>query len=174
MENAWQFLGSSGENQSFMIGGVNVWSQTWESPTGEKVTVKDPHHGESYIFSVYEIRVDGKRVQFLAGEFSNGIYGFYVPIDQTKLTSFRKHLFLALLPSLLMFLLYFTPVSVCSCLNKGIIAATIALGAALSGIFFALKAIVEQRRENLIISRNFALIAAILALPALLLLGPLG
>jgi len=32
-----------------------------------------------FVFQVYEIIAEGHRIIFAAGEFSNGIYGFYTP-----------------------------------------------------------------------------------------------
>jgi hypothetical protein len=41
--------------------------------------VKDPQYGNENRFNIYEIPIGSLRIVFAAGEFSNGIWGFYVP-----------------------------------------------------------------------------------------------
>lgn len=46
---------------------------------GKVAVVTDPHHGEEKVFHVYEADIDGVTRRFAAGEFSNGVTGFYLP-----------------------------------------------------------------------------------------------
>ena len=63
-----------------MIEGVDVWSRQWvvekDAPHAE---VKDPRYGQRFSFRVYHIESAGRKTRFAAGEFSNSIFGFYVP-----------------------------------------------------------------------------------------------
>jgi hypothetical protein len=77
MEQVWQFAGSAKKDEPFEIHGVNVWGQGWQVSQGEEAHVNDPVYGKSYIFQVFSIQDDDEKVQFAAGEFSNGLWGFY-------------------------------------------------------------------------------------------------
>lgn len=69
-----------GELKEFplVIGKVRVWEHDW-GPTLETIEVIDPR-GNHRFASVYEIQAeDGSTARFAATEFSNGVYGFFVP-----------------------------------------------------------------------------------------------
>ena len=57
--------------------GVNIFEYDW-IPTGEKVEVKEPRYNQTHLFSVYTAEIKGKSKRFVAGEFSNNVWGFYV------------------------------------------------------------------------------------------------
>lgn len=73
---AWRFLASGTELQPVRIDGVNVWDHEWKM-SGRKADVTDPRYGQSFAFEVWSITAGTKSIQFAAGEFSNGIWGFY-------------------------------------------------------------------------------------------------
>ncbi len=77
---AWKFeiSGLDGQCQLF---GVNIFRCRWKS-TGETARVEDPHYGQPRMFHVYEAEIGGRVRRFAAGEFSNGIWGFYLESDQ--------------------------------------------------------------------------------------------
>ena len=75
----WKFFRACCEGEDCEIAGVPVWAHKWRQISGEQVIVKDPHHGQVFRFDVYEISAGSQRAVFAAGEFSNGIFGFYVP-----------------------------------------------------------------------------------------------
>ena len=77
MENPWQFAGSSSEREVFEIRGVNVWGQGWQIVPGEQAHVTDPVYGRQHIFNVYFVQDGEERIEFAAGEFSQGEWGFY-------------------------------------------------------------------------------------------------
>ena len=77
MEQVWQFAGSSKDGGPFEIRGVNVWSQGWQASPGEEAPVHDPVYGQGFVFRVYTIRDGDEKIEFAAGEFSNGVWGFY-------------------------------------------------------------------------------------------------
>jgi len=62
--------------------GVNIFDYEWQK-TGKEVTVRDPSHNQRHIFSVWKVKVNGVRYQFAAGEFSNGVWGFFVDRNDT-------------------------------------------------------------------------------------------
>lgn len=75
---AWKFVTVGTENDRTCIGDVAVWAHEWHRVPGAKATVVDPHYGQSFRFDVYRIRVADQVLEFAAGEFSNGVWGFYV------------------------------------------------------------------------------------------------
>lgn len=76
-EQVWQFAGSSSEGEAFEIRGVNVWDQGWQVVTGQEAQVNDPVYGQGFIFRVFTIQDGEERIEFAAGEFSPGVWGFY-------------------------------------------------------------------------------------------------
>lgn len=78
MDSPWKFAGSVKEGEPFDIKGVDVWSQGWQVAAGEEAHVNDPVYGKSYIFRVFSIQDDDQKIEFAAGEFSTGVWGFYV------------------------------------------------------------------------------------------------
>ena len=72
----WTFAGAVPDGQLFEIDGIDVWKHEWKN-TKERIDVEDPLYHQRFSFVVYEIRNEDKSVRFAAGEFSNGIFGFY-------------------------------------------------------------------------------------------------
>ena len=72
----WKFAiaGFDGDCRLF---GVNIFNYEWKY-TGQDIEVRDPLHNEKKLMSVYSAEIKGKAVTFAAGEFSNGVFGFYV------------------------------------------------------------------------------------------------
>lgn len=78
MKRIWQFAGSSKEGEAFEIKGVNVWDRGWQVSEGEEAQVNDPVYGQAYVFRVFTIQNGREKIEFAAGEFSRGDWGFYV------------------------------------------------------------------------------------------------
>lgn len=78
MDKVWQFAGSSKEGEAFQIKGVNIWDRGWQVVPGQEAHVNDPVYGQGYIFRVFTIQDENEKIEFAAGEFSNGVWGFYV------------------------------------------------------------------------------------------------
>ena len=78
----WKFLDASTEGEDLQIAGISVWAHKWRQASAEPVIVQDPHHGQIFRFHAYEITIGSQRAVFAAGEFSNGIFGFYVPASE--------------------------------------------------------------------------------------------
>ena len=75
----WKFAGSCIEGEHLEVLGTNVWSCEWMRSEGEIAEGCDPLYNQPRIFSVYELVTGPRRVRVAAGEFSNGVWGFYVP-----------------------------------------------------------------------------------------------
>jgi hypothetical protein len=71
----WRFLGST-TRELFFIDGIDIFKEKWIT-TGTNVEVIDPQYGDLKSFTVWKIRVDDKDIIFVAGEFSNGVWGIY-------------------------------------------------------------------------------------------------
>jgi uncharacterized protein (DUF433 family) len=74
----WKFLGPAPEGEPFSISGIGVWEHPWID-TKERVRVKDPRYEQEFTFHIYTIDCAGASMRFAAGEFPNGIFGFYLP-----------------------------------------------------------------------------------------------
>lgn len=67
----------TGADGNCMLFGVNIFDLEWHS-TDETAKISDPQYQQEYTFDVYTVDVAGKHKRFAAGEFSNGIWGFYL------------------------------------------------------------------------------------------------
>lgn len=73
----WQFAGSSKKDEPFAIKGLDVWGKGWQVLAGREAHVHDPVYGKEYIFRVFSIPDGDQTIEFAAGEFSPGVWGFY-------------------------------------------------------------------------------------------------
>lgn len=77
---AWLYVGAVGSSEPFAINGLDVWQHRWQRVEEvPRAAVRDPHYGQPYEMDVYRITEGLQTAVFAAGEFSNGIFGFYVP-----------------------------------------------------------------------------------------------
>jgi len=76
---SWLFTGTCYASAPFKIAGANVWDFPWQRVEGLKAEVQDPLYSQPFSFDVYEICTGARRIRFAAGEFSNCVWGFYVP-----------------------------------------------------------------------------------------------
>lgn len=74
----WSYFGATTDGDEFLIHGLNMWDHTWH-PTGETAHVKDPLWNGEFTFPVYQIRTETQTITFATGEFSNTIWGIFVP-----------------------------------------------------------------------------------------------
>jgi hypothetical protein len=92
-KETWKFAGSCQDGNKFILAGIDVWQYKWQRIPDEKAQVKDPVYGQAFGFPIYQIHTNGKTIKFSAGEFSNCIWGFYIPLDvkyQNDLLSLPK------------------------------------------------------------------------------------
>jgi hypothetical protein len=72
----WAYFGTANDGQKMEMYGINLPDYEWEN-TGEKVEIVDPLHKQNLLFTVFKITANNISFEFLAGEFSNGVWGFY-------------------------------------------------------------------------------------------------
>ena len=77
-ETGWCYVITVADGQSLRLNGIDVWKNRWVD-TGRRVAVKDPLYGQDFTLHVYEISSGNARALFAAGEWSNCMWGFYVP-----------------------------------------------------------------------------------------------
>ena len=78
----WRHAITGGDTKAALFG-VNIWDYyPWEE-TGKTAKVRDPLYRQKYAFPVYRALVNGQEREFAAGEFSNGIWGFFLPKDKS-------------------------------------------------------------------------------------------
>lgn len=77
METRWKFAAIIRINHIFEVEGLNIWNYYWQC-TDRNVEVRDPFDGNLYHFKEYEISDRGRKVSFVAGEFSNEQIGIYI------------------------------------------------------------------------------------------------
>jgi hypothetical protein len=78
----WKFVSIGFETSPVAVQGVDLWTyeRQWVSKN-EKIVVSHPSYpSERHPMFVYSLEVDGKIVTFAAGEYSNGVWGFYEPV----------------------------------------------------------------------------------------------
>ena len=61
------------------MNGYQVWLVEWERVPEQSAEIRDPAHGKPFRFPVYRARLGAWAVTFAAGEFSAGVWGFFVP-----------------------------------------------------------------------------------------------
>jgi hypothetical protein len=64
-------------NENAQLFGVNIFDYNW-SPTGRMVNVLDPMYRQKHCFEIFRVTIDAEEHEFAAGEFSNGVWGFYL------------------------------------------------------------------------------------------------
>lgn len=82
MNADWKFSGTCIADEELKLNGVNVWACRWERVPNAVASIRDPLYNQPYEFNVYDLVHAGGRVRVAAGEFSNCIYGFYMPVQE--------------------------------------------------------------------------------------------
>ena len=77
-DQVWQFAGSSKRDEPFEIKGVEVWGKGWQVSAGQETHVHDPVYGKAHVLQVFNIQDGDQTIEFAAGEFSEGLWGFYL------------------------------------------------------------------------------------------------
>jgi hypothetical protein len=78
MSAGWKFLTSVIDGAPYPIQGLNIWEYNWIN-TRQYITVKDPIYGQTHTMTVYQIITGTQTITFAAGEFSNLVWGIYLP-----------------------------------------------------------------------------------------------
>lgn len=78
----WRFVSIGFEGEAVDLGGgVNPWNAKWRSRREWIVVAHPQYPRQRHTMSVYEIEGADPAVTFAAGEYSNGVWGFFVPHD---------------------------------------------------------------------------------------------
>lgn len=81
----WRFVHVGPEGDKAELGGLRVWQETWREAAPEQVVLPDPSQPHrTHRLRVYEIGPTGSSVRFAAGEFSNGVWGLYIPTSDWR------------------------------------------------------------------------------------------
>ena len=81
----WTLVSIGTESQATWIGGVDAWKAEWRRLSGAFIVVPHPQYPlQRHRMDLYELDSAERVVRFAAGEFSNGIWGFYVPDRDTR------------------------------------------------------------------------------------------
>lgn len=72
----WKHIRTVLDGEKCRLNGINVWDYQWV-PTKSSIIVKDPRYKQDHKMQIYEIKADHSVARFAAGEFSNGVWGFY-------------------------------------------------------------------------------------------------
>ena len=76
----WKHVSIGVEGNAVSLGGLNPWKLEWRSLDEPSITVAHPsYQHERHSMWLFEIHAGDKTVKFAAGEYSNGVWGFYVP-----------------------------------------------------------------------------------------------
>lgn len=75
-QRTWEHV-KTGVEGKITLFDLPIFGYPWKE-TGKRVKVKDPLYGQEYVFPVYTVSTGGQDREFAAGEFSNGIWGFYL------------------------------------------------------------------------------------------------
>lgn len=79
VDGGWRFVSIGFEGQVTNVDGIDPWQVDWEQ-AGQSITVAHPQYPEQrHRMSVYTAAGTEPTVVFAAGEFSNGVWGFFVP-----------------------------------------------------------------------------------------------
>lgn len=74
--NNWKHFKTVVDGEYCEVDGINIWDYEWKSDY-EIILVKDPAYGQSKSFIKFWIELPNKKVEFVAGEFSNTVWGIY-------------------------------------------------------------------------------------------------
>jgi hypothetical protein len=81
----WRFVAIVCSSDPVDLEGLNPWDHKWVGDWSKRVIVAHPSYpAQRHDMSVYEMRGLDRQgieraVRFAAGEFSNSVYGFYLP-----------------------------------------------------------------------------------------------
>jgi hypothetical protein len=80
----WKLLAVGVEKDAVTLRGHDLWKQKWLRHTDDSIFVAHPNFpAERHEMFVYQLEVE-PTIIFAAGEFSNGVWGFYAPSVETS------------------------------------------------------------------------------------------
>lgn len=80
MISKWRLINIVTDGQPIMVGGINPWEYEWVQLVEEPIEVPHPSYpNQMHKMRQYKIDLKNKSIVFAAGEYSNCVWGFYVP-----------------------------------------------------------------------------------------------
>lgn len=73
----WHFVTTLCDGEAFTVRDLNLWDYEWNLVT-PRIEVTDPHYKQIFYFNEFQITDGNTTVNFVAGEFSNTIFGIYL------------------------------------------------------------------------------------------------
>jgi hypothetical protein len=93
LTSGWTFGAMALEGDPVDLAGVSPWSADWVPVAVGNVTVSHPSYPrQRHELSVYKLASPAPTAFFAAGEFSNGVWAFYLPSDPMREYLTRHHL----------------------------------------------------------------------------------
>lgn len=75
----WRLVSIGLHGHATRVGGVDPWTAAWGPSRGTIVVAHPSYPAERHVMHVYELAGTDPPVRFAAGEFSNGVWGFFAP-----------------------------------------------------------------------------------------------
>jgi hypothetical protein len=80
VDPGWRLVSIGLEGEPVDLGsGVDPWTVSWTSTHGRIVVAHPSYPRERHEMFTYEVAASDPPIVFAAGEFSNGVWGFFVP-----------------------------------------------------------------------------------------------
>jgi hypothetical protein len=81
--SGWREAHIGFEDDGLKIDGVEVWKQKWRSPDRQSVQLPHPAHPQQlHRYVIHEVGDARHPLRFAACELSNGVWGFFVPMEE--------------------------------------------------------------------------------------------
>jgi hypothetical protein len=92
VDEGWRLVSIGFDYDPSDVGGVNPWDVKWTATDGRIIVAHPDYPSERHTMFTYEVAGAIPPIVFAAGEFSNGVWGFYVP---TRERDVRRALWLS-------------------------------------------------------------------------------
>lgn len=77
----WKSCGIVFSNQPIDVDGVNPWPLKWIDTGRPQARLPHPAYPhQRHEMNIYQVKAGGRTITFAAGELSNGVWGFYLPV----------------------------------------------------------------------------------------------
>lgn len=84
VDAGWRFVSIGFEGDPVIVRGIDLWKASWVSKDG-RITVAHPSYPwQRHPMFTYVAAGTEPPLFFAAGEFSNGVWGFFVPEDEPE------------------------------------------------------------------------------------------
>lgn len=75
----WRFVHIGPEGDGITIDGITVWDTHWANMERRIIVAHAQYPNQRHSMHTYRASMTGHTLDFAAGEFSNGVWGFFVP-----------------------------------------------------------------------------------------------